>query len=348
MSSEATTKREPATLQAVANEAGVATSTVSRYVKGQLQLAEVTEQRVLLAMDSLGYRRPRSGRGKQRPAIAGTIAILVPEIDSYYSRFSRLAVAAAEQVGLTPLVASVGLTSLQAGAYLRTLIAGGLAGVISIGTLHNEEARRLLIDADIPFVTVDERETAGLEPTHRVTVDNYSGARQVITYLTRLGHQDIAFISGPREHPAVEDRRRGYEDGMRAVGLDYSRQFDLEGVCSEDFGFAALTSLLAFSGPRPTAVYVAADEIAAGLLNAASHLRVAVPDELSIVGHDDIPIARRTAPGLTTVHTPLDLVADAAVSAMFELTANRTQPALTPSLVPVTLTVRGSSGAPAS
>ena len=347
MDSDVAMKREPVTLQAVANEAGVAASTVSRFVKGQLQLAADTERRVLQAMDDVGYQMPPMARGNHARTASGTIAILVPEIDSYYSRFARLAVAAAEQVGLTPLVASVGLTSLQAGAYLRTLIAGGLAGVISIGTLHNEEARGLLKASSIPLVAIDEAETKARQPVQRVTIDNYSGARQVVTYLTRLGHRDIAFISGPREHAAVVDRRRGYEDGMRAAGLDFSEQFDLAGVCSEDFGFAALTYLLAFPGPRPTAVYVAADEIAVGVLNAADHLCLAVPEDVSIVGHDDIPIARRITPDLTTVHTPLDLVADAAVSAVFELIATGARTALSPSVVPVTLTLRGSSGPPA-
>lgn len=343
-----TVGRDMATLQAVAVEAGVATSTVSRFVRGQLALAEGTERRVLQAMEAVGYRRPQVPRPQTVATAVRTIAILVPELDSYYSRFSRLAVAAAEQVGLTPLVVSVGLTSLQAGTYLRTLIDGGLAGVITIGTLHSEEARRLLLENSVPFVAVDEIESGPLKPTHCVTVDNYSGSRQVVTFLNRLGHRDIAFISGPREHAAVTSRRQGYEDGMRAAGLDFTSQFDLEGVCSEDFGFAALTSLLAFTGPRPTAVYVAADEIAAGLLNAAKHLRVGVPADLSIAGHDDIPIARRTTPDLTTVHTPLDMVADAAVSAIFELIAGGGADLPPATVVPVTLTVRGSAGPPAS
>ena len=342
--------RDTATLQAVAVEAGVATSTVSRFVKGELQLAEGTERRVIQAMETLGYRRPRPARPAAAPTDVRTIAVLVPELDSYYSRFSRLAVEAAEQVGLIPLVVSVGLTSLQAATYLRKLLAGGLEGVISIGTLRSEEARRLLSEHGVPLIAIDEPGGGGsIAPTHCIRVDNYSGARQVITFLSRLGHRDIAFISGPREHAAVADRRRGYEDGMVAAGLDHTKQFDLEGVCSEDFGFAALTSLLAFPGPRPTAVYVAADEIAAGVVNAAKHFRLTVPEELSIVGHDDIPIARRTVPGLTTVHTPLDAVADAAVSALFELVAGDAVPeGASTSVIPVTLTVRGSTAAPAT
>lgn len=341
--------RDVATLQAVAAEAGVAPSTVSRFVKGQLQLAEGTERRVIQAMETLGYRRPRLARPQAAPVAVRTIAVLVPELDSYYSRFSRLAVEAAEQVGLVPLVVSVGLTSLQAATYLRTLMVGGLAGVISIGTLRGGEARQLLREYAVPLVAIDEPGGGAVAPTQCINVDNYSGARQVITYLSRLGHRDIAFVSGPREHAAVADRRRGYEDGMAAAGLDHTVQFDLEGVCSEQFGFAALTSLLTFPGPRPTAVYVAADEIAAGVLNAAKHFRLAVPEELSIVGHDDIPIARRIVPGLTTVHTPLDVVADAAVSALFELIAgDGVSGDARTSVIPVTLTVRGSAAAPAA
>ena len=347
MVKQLTERSQTPSLQAVAQEAGVATSTVSRFVKGQLQLAEATEQRVLEAMAALGYERSTAARTEIQPRVgAATIAILVPEFDSYYSRFAKLAVAAAEQVGLLPLVISVGLTSLQASAYLRTPALSDLAGVISIGTLHNGDVRRFLAKRGIPLVAIDENASPANAPTHRITVDNYSGSRQVVTFLTRLGHSEIAFVSGPREHAAVKNRRRGYEDGLAAAGLDNRKQFDLEGVCSEDFGFAALTSLLSFDGPRPTAVYAAADEIAVGLLSAAADLRLRVPEDLTVVGFDDIAVARRSIPTLTTVRTPIDMLADAAVSTLFELIAGERADSAPETLIPVSLVVRESSGPP--
>lgn len=334
------------TLQTVAAEAGVATSTVSRYVKGQLQLAEDTERRVRQAMSTLGYEMPEPHRELSQRTTQQSIAILVPELDSYYSRFSRLAVSAAEQVGLIPLVVSVGLTSVQAASYLRALVSSGLAGVISIGTLRSAEARTLLASRGIPLVTIDERENDGPPPAHRILVDNYSGSRQVVAYLTRLGHERIAFISGPREHWAVADRWRGYEDAMRAADLDPSTQFDIEGVCSEAFGFGALTSLLSSPGPRPSAVFVASDEIAVGLLAAAEQLRVRVPEDLTVVGFDDIAAARLVVPSLSTVTVPMEMMAEAALSALFEVLAENKLEVAGTTVLPVSLVVRDSSGPP--
>lgn len=330
---------------AVAAEANVATSTVSRFLAGNLRVAPETESRIREAIDRLGYRhmvaRDPLGVGERHePRL---VIIVVSDLgNAYYAAFAEHSARGLEAAGYSPVTLSIVANAIDPLAGVRALLGAGVIGAISIGGAQTAELRDLLELRGVPLITVEEEPQA--RASAGVDLDNYSGARQVITYLTRLGHSEIAFISGPRDLAPVAARRRGYEDGLRAAGIEIAHQFDLEGECSEDFGFAALTQLLSFEGERPTAVFVAADEIAVGVLNAASQIQLSVPGELSVVGFDDIPAASHVTPRLTTVHTPLAKLAEAATSSLLSaLAAGRAEGG--PVVVPVTLVVRESTAA---
>ena len=333
-----------ASMGTVAAEAQVATSTVSRYLAGNLKVAADTESRIRAAMDRLGYDLPvvRSSSERRRPRL---LAVVVSDLgNAYYASFAEHTARSIETAGYTPVMLSVSQSAAEPLAGIEALIQAGLAGAISIGGSRPDELRARLQRDDVPLVTVEEPHGREHATSFDIDLDNYSGARQAVTYLTRLGHRDIAFISGPRDLAPVVARRRGYEDGLRAEGIDVDAQFDLEGECSEDFGFAALTQLLAFDRARPTAVFVAADEIAVGVLNAASQLQLKVPEDLSVVGFDDIPAASHVTPRLTTIHTPLTKLAEVAAAALLDVLAGETDQA-TSAVVPVSLVVRDSTAA---
>jgi len=337
-------------MQAVARAAGVATSTVSRYLKGELVLVEDTEQRVLDAMQELGYS-PNARRGASRPGAepaseTRVIGVLLPSFgDNYYARFAEAVVGSAEAHGYDVVIASTGSHVHQARNHAALFHERSVRGLISINTPRTRSGHRFDELGDLPVVVVDE-ELDGSPNRLIVEADNYSGSRQIITYLTRLGHERIAFISGPRELRSVSERRRGYEDGMRAAGLSWEDQFDLVGECSDEFGFAALSQLLEYSKHRPTAAYVAADEIAIGVLAAASHLQVRVPEDLSVVGFDDIDIARYVSPALTTVRTPIDKLATTAVARLVDAMESQGRIDLDRVVLPVSLVVRQSAAPP--
>lgn len=329
-----------ASMGAVAAEANVATSTVSRYLAGDLKVATETEQRIRLAIERLGYRtaatrRPIADKG------AKLVAIVVSDLgNDYYAGFAEHAARSVESAGFSPVMLSVNQSAVDPLAGIDALIQAGLAGVISIAGVRPKGLRARLERSHVPLITVEEPHESAGPSALDIDLDNYSGARQAITYLTRLGHRNIAFISGPRDLAPVAARRRGYEDGLKAEGIELSAQFDLEGECSEQFGFAALTELLSFSGERPTAVFVAADEIAVGVLNAASQLHLAVPSDLSIVGFDDIPAASHVTPRLTTIHTSLTKLADAAATSLLRVLAGDELESSASLVIPVSLVVR--------
>ncbi len=333
---------KPASMAAVAAEAGVAKSTVSRFISGNLNVGIETENRIRAAIEHVGYKLKvvnNNEIGHHR-----LVAVVVADLgNAYYSAFAEQSLRLIETAGYSPVLLSLNTSSTSSLHGIEALITTGLHGAISIGSESPDHFRALLRRHKIPLVTVEEEPRAS-ESKDDIELDNYSGARQAVTYLTRLGHRDIAFISGPRELAPVAARRAGYVDGLRAEGIDPRGQFDLHGECSEAFGFTALTELLSFSGQRPTAAFVAADEIAIGVLNAASHMNLDVPADLSIVGFDDIPAASHVTPRLTTVNAPLARLAESAAARLLRTIAGDNS-APHKLVVPVSLVVRESSAA---
>jgi len=185
---------------------------------------------------------------------------------------------------------------------------------------------------------------AGLPPVHTVVMDDYAGGYQATSYLAALGHRKIAFVSGPAELGSVQERYRGYLDALAKAGIDASGQVCLDGQFTEQFGMSALPHLIAPADP-PTAAFVASDYIALGVLSAAETHGIRVPEDLSVVGFDDIRFSQYVRPRLTTVRSPFDRLAQVGVELLFERLADRDAPART-EVLPVELVVRESAGPP--
>jgi DNA-binding LacI/PurR family transcriptional regulator len=186
---------------------------------------------------------------------------------------------------------------------------------------------------------------AGLPPVSSVVMDDYAGGYQATSYLVALGHRRIAFVSGPAELGSVQERYRGYCDALRVGCIDAEGQVNLAGQFTEQFGMSALPHLLAAARP-PTAAFVASDYIALGVLSAAEMHGIKVPDDLSIVGFDDIRFSQYVRPRLTTIRSPVDRLAQQGVELLFERLQDPQAPART-QVLPVELVIRESAAAPA-
>ncbi|MEO5815052.1 MAG: substrate-binding domain-containing protein, partial [Gemmatimonadaceae bacterium] len=167
----------------------------------------------------------------------------------------------------------------------------------------------------LPAVILNAPATPGAAAA--VTVDNKSGTRAVVRYLAELGHREIAFICGPTRNADAGARLRGYRVAMRAAGLVVRDAFVVHGDFNEESGWRAGRALLALTGPQPTAIFAANDAMAVGALLALHEAKVDVPGEMSIVGFDDIPIARYVTPALTTVRVAIDVLGARAAALLF-------------------------------
>jgi DNA-binding LacI/PurR family transcriptional regulator len=332
-----------ATIQEVARAAGVAPSTVSRYLNGQLRVSPATEARMLDAVRQLGYVPNAQARNLARRR-SGVVGFVVPEISNpYFGAIADYVVEAVERHGLLVLLCSTRSQAVKEASYIDLLASGTIDGMLYLGSFRSNERLATAITGGLPVVVIDEP-IADAPGVHTVVMDDYAGGYQAASYLVALGHQRIAFVSGPAELASVQERRRGYEDALRKGGLDPDSQLVLAGHFTEQFGMSALPRLLA--GPQPpTAAFVASDYIALGMLSAAETHGVRVPGDLSVVGFDDIRFSQYVRPRLTTIRSPLERLAQVGVELLFERLAGGPSEART-EVLPVELIVRESAGPP--
>ena len=174
--------------------------------------------------------------------------------------------------------------------------------------------------------------------------DNHDCSKAAVDHLVALGHRRIAFIAGTGHTGQSPERQRCYRESLRCAGIDVDPSLIVHGGFVQALAFERTQQLLALADP-PTAIFAASDEMAFGAMDAARDRGLRVPDDLSIVGFDDIPSAAYTQPGLTTVRQPTTDVAEAAVKLLLrQIDSGETSPA--PIEFPSKLVIRGSTGRP--
>ena len=327
----------------VARLAGVSQTTVSQVLTARHdRLSESTRQRVLAALDELGYTPNALARGLRgaRTALLGVIArdLTQPSIVMMITALIR----EARSRGYEVLVADTG-ESAPAALDLAALMKHQLCdGVLLVGDVHDEQ---LLWDGygQVGLPAVGLLQGSRDLPIANVSVDNVAGATIALEHLAGLGHSRVAFIGAGWIHGS-SDRRQVFEEFRQAMNLSEEPGYLVEAENSPQGGVKALERLLALE-VRPTAVFAATDLIAMGVLAQAHRAGVAVPDELSVIGFDDAPQSAFLAPALTTVRQPLEELAREAIAVLAEGTATMVAGAAH-RLVAPTLSVRASTGNP--
>ena len=325
-----------ATIAQVARRAGVGVATVSRVLNGSPAVREQTRQRVLDAIAELGYAPNPAAR-----ALSTGRTLSVGVVAPFFTRPSVM-----ERLrGISHVLAAAGYRMVlfdverpgQDSESFRTL-PGGLDGVLSISLCPPENDLGRFSAAGMPVVLVDYPH----ELVPAVHTDDVAGGRLATEHLLGLGHERIAFL-GDFEHnyhgfTSSARRRAGYEQALAAAGLDV----DPELVRRASHGrepAAVITRALLQEPDPPTAIFAASDTQAMGVLEAADELGASVPDDLSVVGYDDIEVARYA--GLTTVAQPLE--ESGAIGANLLLVALEGA-AVTGRQLPVRLVVRATTG----
>ncbi|QSB13144.1 LacI family DNA-binding transcriptional regulator [Natronosporangium hydrolyticum] len=290
------------TIHDVARQAGVAVATVSRVMNNTGQVRAETRQRVLSAVTTLGYRPNRTARGMARGRLA-TVAVLVPFV-THPSAFARVQgmVESCRDLGLPVSLFDVELPEHQ-GEHLRAL-AGDLRpeGLVVVSLQLTSDERARLDEAGLRPVLVDT-EAAGLST---VCIDDEAGGALATNHLLELGHQRVGFI-GDLEHDrfgftASERRHAGYLRALAEAGLPQRAGYQRTGPHGRETAREHARALLALAEP-PTAIFAASDTQALGALEAAREQGLTVPDDLSVIGFDDVEIAEHA--GLTTIRQPL-------------------------------------------
>ncbi len=316
MPKETSPGRGSATIEMVAERAGVSSKTVSRIINNERGVREQTRQRVLAAIEQLDYQPNLNARG-----LAGDRSFLVGLFynrpGDYLSEFQTGAVQRCRDAGLHMMVEPLDTEDPGLARDLSMLVRRlRLEGAILLPPLSDYPVvRDTLAKAGIPLVQI--------APIHEhpdcpsVDTDDRAAARQLAAQLIERGHRRIGFIRGRPDHRGTEQRYLGFADVMHARGLPIDPALVQTGTFEFAGGLECARRILHSPHP-PTAIFASNDDMAAAAMYAARQMGLALPGELSIVGFDDAPIATMLWPQLTTVRQPVRAIARISVDLIIQ------------------------------
>lgn len=289
------------TIKEIAKRSGVSRSTVSRVISNHPNVDEETRQKVKKVMEELNYRPSRLAQGLVKGKI-NVVGLIIGDIrNPFYSELTRAIEDILNAEGYMVVLCDSDYNPQKEELYLRTAEELGFAGVIMTSAMETKELLQTLQSLSCPVVLLN-RYLRAFE-TDVVSFDNYNGGYIAAEHLIKLGHRRIAILAGPNNSTSSKDRLRGYSDALRDYGLEYKEgevtYGDLRWATGYEFGLHLLRRQ-----ERPTAVFAGNDLMALGIIQAYLDNGLKVPDDLSVVGFDDIPAAYMGAVKLTTVRQP--------------------------------------------
>jgi LacI family transcriptional regulator, repressor for deo operon, udp, cdd, tsx, nupC, and nupG len=319
----------------VALAAKVSVATVSRTLALPDVVAPETRRRVHNAIRRLGYT-PNVQARSLRTARTNVIVALVPDISNpFFAEVIRGIEQVAHHNRYSVLLGDTQYNLDREQAYADLLGARQADGLITL----LPHVPKIAAPGRPPIVNACEYVN---DPSvTSVYVDNVAGAREAVEYLLTLGHRSIALIAGPMNSPINIDRDRGYEQAMTRAGLKRNGKLTIEGDFSVESGIRANESLFARGEPF-TALFCSNDEMALGAIRAIKSRGLRVPEDISVVGFDDIRYARYSDPPLTTIAQPMGEIGREAMNMLIEILTGHDVPARK-RILPTQLVVRGSA-----
>lgn len=324
----------------VAELAGVSIGTASQALNNKNNVALETRQRVLEAAEKLGYlqvvRKP-SGR-------IATIGVLMKThpheryANPFYSYVLSGAERECQRQNLSMMYASIEVDEYSKAKAWPPMLDQDLDGLLIVGALLEETLIEITRQTSIPIVLVDGYTDANTYDS--ILIDNVSGAYQATTYLIERGHRNIGLIgSSPDGYPSIRERRKGYQRALRAAGLE-ANHYIQEGLLSREASYHATLALLK-RAPEVSAIFACNDDTAVGVMRAARDIGRDIPQDLSVIGFDDIDLSQELQPPLTTMHVDKVQMGALGIRHLVERAQDPSQPILTISLG-TQLMVRGS------
>ena len=329
-----------ATIRDVARLADVSVATVSRVINDSGPVSAATRRRI----ERVALRLRYSPNGAARSLITRrthTLGVLLPDLyGEFFSEVIRGIDAVAQRHGYHMLVSSSHSEQSALEAALDAM-RGRVDGLIVMSPDLDQETLRSSLAACSAVVLLN---CAATDPGFDTfNIDNVTGARTMTRHLLQLGHRRIAFIKGAEGNVDAVERLRGFRLALRAARVERRDAWEIAGDFTEGGGYRAASLLLA-QPCRPSALFAANDSMAIGALSALSDAAVAVPDEMAVVGFDDIPTARYTNPPLSSVHVPITQLGELATEKLVYSLASGGRQRPSSQTLPTALVVRQSCG----
>lgn len=317
-------KKRNVTIMDVARASGVSCATVSRVLSGYEFVKESTWKRVMEAVERLGYVANLPARslagGRSR-----VIGLLVPNLDNGY-------VGTITQ-GIDQELAHANYDSMlytshrhpgKESFYVNAIANGLTEGLLLVAPQVPATYLDALREQNFPYILIDQADTT--ENSSVVEATNWQGAYEATCYLTQLGHTRIAFITGALAVRSAVDRLRGYKAALLDCNIPILEDLIIEGDYQQQSGYETTKNLLQNVDLPPTAIFASNDLLAFGAMDAARECGFRIPEDISVIGFDDIPQASLVYPKLTTVRQPLEQMGRIAVKMLLEQIENPSRP----------------------
>ncbi len=291
-----------ATIYEVSEAAGVSLATVSRVMNGNAKVSDRTRQKVLDAMDKLGYK-PNAIAQSLASNRTNSVGLLVSELHgSFFGNMMSTVEQVLRQAGKHVIITAGHTNEKREKEAIAFLQSRRCDALIVHAEAVSDEYLCQLSEADLPVVVIN-RKVEGMEDRCFI-VDNENGGFKATDAVARLGHKVIGYISGPRFKKDAQDRLDGHKRALQQAGLAFADSLLYEGDYHESSGQAGFKALFA-QHPQMTAVVCANDEMASGAMTAAREAGLQIPQQMSVVGFDDVLFSRYLYPSLTTIDNPI-------------------------------------------
>ena len=328
------------TIYDVAKEAGVSIATVSMVINNTGRISTKTRKKVLKVMDELKYY-PSAAASTLTGKSTRTLGLLMPNIaNPFYSELARSMEDRADELGYSVIVCSTDYKEEREQKYISLFLRKQVDGFIITSGFNSVDLIKELVDQQIPIILVAYNISKFSLDT--VSIDDYTGGYQATSYLAELGHQRIAVITETVQSSV--DRVRGYRNALQDYQLVYDDNLCLETPATVANGAKATEEFLDLKEP-PTAIFAFNDILAIGAMEAVRKRGLSIPEDISIIGFDDTPLASYSNPPLTTMAQPLEDIGYQAIDLIVaEIEgAKRTSQRI---MLPAKLVVRKSTGGP--
>jgi LacI family transcriptional regulator len=305
--------KERVTIASIADQAGVSVATVSKVLNGRDEVAPATRERVQTLLDETSYERRRRAVPKQ----VGLVDVVIATLSTPYAyEVLRGAEKEAHRFGVSLILTVTHDQHDRPREWIKTLAARQTDGAVFVVAAVHQRVVRRLRTLNVPLVAVDP---VGLSSADVPSIGctNWAGGFSATEHLIELGHRRIAVIGGPPEMMCSQERIAGHEAALIKAGIPRSRSLVRHGNFYVSGGRKAAAELLGLRD-RPTAIFAGSDEQARGVYDEAHARGLRIPEDLSVVGFDDVEICEWMSPRLTTVHQPIDQMAALAIRTVLQ------------------------------
>lgn len=331
-----------ATMKQVAEKARVSTTTVSHVINNTRVVSEDARERVLSVIQELRYIPSAVARSLKNDR-THTLGMMIPNNSNpYFAEVIQGIEDASFKLGYNIILCNSDDNPKKQAAYIRVLMEKRIDGLILVSSGSDEELSQLLADEGIPKVLVD-REVSGVSADF-IEADHVQGGYDATSYLISLGHRRIACVAGPDTLLPSGGRVTGYLRALKEAGLEFRDKYLVHSDFTSQGGFNAFQELLALP-ERPTAIFVSNDLMAIGGICAANAAGVRIPQQLSVVGYDDIALASFSTPPLTTIAQPKHAIGELTAKTLVDRIQHPDAP-LRREMLQSRLVIRQSTAAP--